>query len=147
MRHLLPITFAALAVATAAHAAPQVQAAWSRPAAAGTTGAGFMVLANTARKPDALVAASSPLAREVQIHRSEMKGGVASMRRLDRVPLAPGSRVTFAPGGSHLMFMGLTKPLKAGDHVPVTLVFDSGARVEALFVVGVAAPAGDHAHH
>ena len=37
---------AALALATPTLAAPQVQAAWSRPAAQGTTGAGFMTLAN-----------------------------------------------------------------------------------------------------
>ena len=145
MRLLLP-ALAALATATAANAAPQVQAAWSRPAAAGTTGAGFMVLANPSKTPDALVFATSPLAREVQIHQSRMVGGVASMQRLDRVPLPPGSRVTFGPGGYHLMLMGLKAPLQTGEAVPVILVFASGAKVEAAFVVGLAPPAG-HAHH
>lgn len=146
MRLILP-TVAAVALATAAHAAPQVQAAWSRPAAAGMTGAGFMVVTNTGKTPDALVSASSPIAREVQIHQSKMSNGVASMQRLDRVPMAPGARVTFAPGGYHLMFMGLTRPLKAGDKAPVTLVFASGAKVEATFVVGLGPPADGHAHH
>lgn len=149
MRRLLPTlsTLAAVAIAGAAHAAPRVEAAWSRPAAAGATGAGFMVLANPSKTPDALVFATSPLAREVQIHQSKMAGGVASMQRLDRVPLPPESRVTFAPGGHHLMLMGLKTPLRAGESVPVILVFASGARVEAAFVVGLAPPADDHAHH
>lgn len=141
--------FTALAVALAspALAAPQVQAAWSRPAAQGTTGAGFMTLANPDAKPDALVAAESPAAREVQIHQSSMKGGVASMQRASRVPVPASGRVTFAPGGYHLMLMGLTKPLKAGETVPVTLTFASGAKVKASFVVGLGPPVAGHAHH
>jgi len=141
------VAIAALAVATAAQAAPQVQDAWSRPAAQGTTGAGFMTLANPDAKPDALVKVETPLARQVQIHRSSMKGGMASMQQLERLPLPAGARVTFAPGGYHLMFVGLTKPLKVGDTVPATLTFASGATVKASFVVAIAPPAAEHHHH
>jgi periplasmic copper chaperone A len=137
----------ALGAASPALAAPQVQAAWSRPAAQGTTGAGFMTLANPDAKPDALVAVETPMAREVQIHQSSMRGGIASMAKAARVPVPAGGRVTFAPGGYHLMLMGLTKPLKAGDTVPVTLTFASGAKVKASFVVGLGPPVAGHPHH
>lgn len=148
MKHVLQIAaVAALAVATPALAAPQVQAAWSRPAAQGTTGAGFMTLTNPGKAADALVAAHSPLAREVQIHQSSMKGGMASMAKVGRVPTPPGARVTFAPGGYHLMLMGLTKALNVGDTIPVTLTFASGAKVKASFVVGMGPPVAGHAHH
>jgi periplasmic copper chaperone A len=146
MRYLL-LTLFAVAVAAPAAAAPQVQAAWSRPAAQGTTGAGFMTLTNPDAKADALVAVESPLAREVQIHQSSMKGGIASMAKAARVPVPAGGRVTFAPGGYHLMLMGLTKPLKAGDTVPATLTFASGAKVKASFVVGLDPPVAGHPHH
>ena len=53
---------AAAAIASAAQAAPQVGAAWSRPAAQGTTGAGFMTLSTHGAKPDAPVSAQSPTA-------------------------------------------------------------------------------------
>ena len=66
---------------------------------------------------------------------------------LERLPLPAGASVTFAPGGYHLMFVGLTKPLKAGDTVPATLTFASGAKVKASFVVGLAPPAAEHHHH
>lgn len=141
------IAAAVLAAASPALAAPQVQAAWSRPAAQGTTGAGFMILANPDAKPDALVAVESPLAREVQIHQSSMKDGIASMQKTARVPIPAGGRVTFAPGGYHLMLMGLTKALQAGDTVPATLTFASGAKVKASFVVGLSAPVAEHHHH
>lgn len=145
----LPILAAAAAamLATAAHAAPKVEAAWSRPAAAGTTGAGFMTLANPDAKADALTAVETPWAGQVQIHESSMAGGVARMQRVDRVEVPAGGRVTFAPGGYHLMFMGLTRALKMGDTLPATLTFASGAKVKASFVVGLSPPADAHAHH
>lgn len=140
-------TFAALALATAAQAAPQVEGPWTRPAAQGGTGAGFMTLRNPDAKPDALVAVESPLARQTQIHQSSMSGGVASMKMIPRVALAPGAAVTFAPGGYHLMFIGLTRPVKAGDTVPATLTFASGAKVKVSFVAGMGPPAAGHHNH
>ena len=137
---------AALSLATAAHAAPQVKAAWSRPAAQGTTGAGFMTLANPGPKADTLVSVASPLAREVQVHQSMVHDGVAMMMAASQVPVPAGGSVTFAPGGYHLMFMGLTKALKTGDALPATLIFASGVKVKASFVVRLTPPVAGHAH-
>jgi copper(I)-binding protein len=137
---------AALSFATAAQAAPQVTAAWSRPAAKGSTGAGFMTLTNPGGPADALVAVDSPVASGVQIHESSMRAGVASMRPVKSVPAPAGGHVTFGPGGYHLMFLDLKRPLKVGDVLPATLTFASGAKVKARFVVGLAPPAAAHAH-
>jgi copper(I)-binding protein len=145
----LPIlaALAAASFATAAQAAPQVSAAWSRPAAEGTTGAGFMTLTNSGPAPDALVSVESPWAKDAQIHHSSMTGGVARMQRVARVEIPAGGTVTFAPGGYHLMFMGLGRALKTGDRLPATLSFASGAKVKAQFVVGLAPPVDEHAGH
>ena len=137
----------AMAVATSAQAAPTVQAAWSRPAAQGMTGVGFMTLTNPGAKPDALVAVQSPAARAVQIHQSSLTGGVASMRPVRSVPVPPGGQVALAPGGYHLMFLGLAKAQKIGDSLPATLIFASGARAKVLFVVRLAPPITGHDHH
>ena len=147
---------AALAAATAAHAAPtyrqgtlEIDRPWSRPAAAGMTGAGFMTVTNRGKAADALVAVESPVARKVEMHRSGMTGGVMSMQRLDKTPLPPGATVDFAPGGNHLMLIGLLKPLKTGDRAPATLTFASGTKIKVEFVVGTgAAPAAaGHGRH
>jgi copper(I)-binding protein len=138
---------AAVSVAAAAHAAPQVTAAWSRPAAAGTTGAGFMTLANPGPKPDALVSVESPWASSVMVHLSTVAKGVATMGMVASVPVPVGGHVTFAPGGYHLMFTGLKRPLNMGDRLPATLTFASGAKVKASFVVALAPPvAATRAH-
>lgn len=131
---------AAVSIASAAQAAPQVSAAWSRPAAQGTTGAGFMTLTNPGAKADALVSVESPLSGHVMVHQSSMSGGMASMKMVASVPVPAGGSVTFAPGGYHLMFTGLTRPLNVGDRLPATLTFASGAKVNATFVVGLAPP-------
>jgi copper(I)-binding protein len=138
------VASSALMFATAAAAAPGVQVVrpWSRPAPAGATGAGYLTLVNRGAKPDALVAVSSPLASGAMIHRSAVSSGVASMQHVDHVELAPGASVTFAPGGYHVMFMGLKKPLVTGDALPATLTFASGARMNVAFAVRVTPPPG-----
>lgn len=144
------LAFGAIAASAAAAAAPQtppqVTQAWSRPAVAGSTGAGFMTLANPGKAADALVAAQSPAAKTTEIHRSSMAaGGVMKMEKQARVAIPAGGTVVFAPGGYHLMFIGLTRTLKAGDKVPATLTFASGVRVKTEFEVRVTPP-GSHHH-
>jgi hypothetical protein len=135
------LTFALLAAsATAASAAPIVTAAWSRPAAQGTTGGGYFTLTNPRGPADALVAVESPVSDMAMMHRSSTAGGVATMAMVDAVSVPKGGAVTFAPGGYHVMFTDLKRPLKMGDSFPATFRFRSGARVKATFVVGLTPP-------
>jgi copper(I)-binding protein len=129
----------ALSVA-AAQSAPamglEVLQPWSRPAVAGTTGAGYMVIANHGKAADVLTAVESPIAAKVEIHQMSMAGGVMSMARRDRIAIPAGGTVAFGPGGYHLMLLNLKRTLRAGDDAPATLVFASGARVGVRFKVG-----------
>ena len=136
-----------LPAAAAAGAAPaiEVQQPWSRPAAAGGVGVGYLTLVNKG-PADALVAVESPTARKVEMHASSMEGGVMRMSPEARVALPAGSRVTFAPGGRHLMLIGLKRPLKQGDRAPATLRFASGARLKVDFVVTPTPPSAGPAH-
>ena len=69
--------------------------------------------------------------------------GVARMVHLDAIDIPAGGSVTLAPGGLHIMLMGLTGPVTEGDMIPATLVFETAGRVEVEFSVD--APAGmDH---
>jgi copper(I)-binding protein len=151
MKQLL-LSAAALVAASAAAlpcaAAVEIAQPWSRPAVAGSTAVGYLTLVNRGKAPDAVVAVESPLARKVEVHRSSMSAGVMSMQRVEQVAVPAGGSVTFAPGGNHLMFLGLAKTLRAGDSLPAVLRFASGARVKTVFQVGAgAAPPKEHAHH
>ena len=42
----------------------------------------------------------------------------------DGIIVSAGKKVSLAPGGMHLMFMGLTQQLKTGDEHIITLTFD-----------------------
>lgn len=133
---------AALMVAAGAHAATfragvlEVSQAWSRPAVAGVNGVGYLTVANRGPAADTLVAVESPLAARIEMHRSSMVGGVMSMTSVTRVGVPAQGQAVFGPGGYHLMLIGLKKALLAGDEVPATLTFASGAHLKITLAVG-----------
>jgi copper(I)-binding protein len=118
----------------------EVRNPWSRPAAAGMVGVGYMTLVNPGARPEALVSVESPAANRVEIHRSTMEHGVMTMSPQARVETPAGGSVAFAPGGYHLMFIGLKRELKPGDKLPATLVFEGGRRIRIEFSVGNGGP-------
>lgn len=124
---------------------------WTRETAPGqAVGGGFMTIANRGSQADRLLSASSPAARQVQIHTVAMDGGIMRMRPLVQgVAIPAGQAVALKPGGYHLMLIGLKQPLRHGTTVPVTLQFQrAGAlRVElAVQPIGATGPAQGHDH-
>lgn len=120
---------------------------WTRAMRAGGTGAGFMTIRNTGAAPDRLVAARSPVAGVVELHTHIREGEVMRMRPVPAIELPAGQAVTLAPGGLHLMLIGLTRALDQGGRVPVTLVFERAGEVEVqLAVEGAGARGPAHRH-
>ena len=62
-----------------------------------------------------------------------------------------GGAVALKPGGYHLMFMGLKRPLKKGERFPVTLRFQTAGTLKVQFAVqpigSTEAIETDHAKH
>lgn len=118
---------------------------WTRatPPTAPTAG-GFLTVTNKGTTPDKLISAKSAAAETVQIHTMKMEGNVMRMREQDGgLEIAPGATVTLAPGHLHLMMMGLKGPLKQGEKVPVTLVFEKAGPIDvelAVMAMGASAP-------
>ena len=115
----------------------RIERPWSRVTPPGTpVGSGYMTIVNTADESDRLVAAESPVAGRVQIHRSVKKDGQSSMvHQKDGVVVPPDGRIEFSPGGYHLMLMQLGGPLEEGERVPITLHFERAGAVEVELVV------------
>ena len=88
-----------------------------------TTGAFVTLHSSEAAK---LVSVSSPAARSAEIHASGQEQGVMHMHALDALALPAGQRVELKPGGFHIMLVGLTRALVAGDTVPLTFTFEDG---------------------
>ncbi len=93
-------------------------------------GAVYVLIENRGSEPDALLAATSDAAGTVELHETRQEGGVMRMRPLAKVDVPPGGRIEMKPGGHHIMLLGLTRDLHAGDTVSVRLRFEkAGERV------------------
>lgn len=110
---------------------------WARTTAtASVPGVGYLVVENTGADDDRLLAAHSPAAARVELHRTEIEDGIARMRpALEGVALPAGTIVELGPGGYHLMLMGLAEPLAAGQRVPLTLRFERAGEVAVELAV------------
>lgn len=121
----------------------KIEAPWARPTPGrAKNGAAFMTLVNTGETADSLVSATSDAADRTEVHAHIMDGGVMRMRKVDGVEVVPGSPTVLKPGGLHLMFLGLKKPLKIGETVAVTLTFAKAGKVEVRIPVANAAAGG-----
>lgn len=111
-------------------------------------GGGFLTITNTGTTADRLVSATSAAAGQVQVHEMKMDGNIMRMRELENgLEIPPGATVTLAPGGLHLMMMGLKNPLKENTRVPVTLVFEKAGKIDVeLVVMAIGASPGAHKH-
>lgn len=142
----LALAAALLLLATpvlAASASVRVTRAWARPAPQGGNGAGYAVIINTGPKADKLTTVASPVATRIEIHESMVMGGQAMMHaRPGGMGIPSGGTAALKPGGFHLMMMGLKRPLKTGEHFPMTLTFQKAGRVQVDFVVQPLPPAG-----
>lgn len=100
-----------------------VKNAWVRGTvpAQKATGA-FMEI--TGKSATRLVHADSPIAGSVEIHNMTMENGVMKMFPVDGIDVPAGKTVKLAPGGYHVMFMGLKQQMKPGDRVPLKLTFE-----------------------
>lgn len=85
--------------------------------------AAYLTIMNHGGAPERLVGAETPRASRVEIHESVLTDDVMRMRELDGVDIPAGGSVELAPGGIHIMLMGLTQPLVEGEDVELTLRF------------------------
>mgnify|MGYP002778449970 CR=1 FL=1 len=148
---------AAKAAAAKGGAEMHAYGAWARATPPGSTvTAAYVSFHNPQAAADRLLEVSTPLAKRSEVHETRVENGVAKMRRVEALTIAPDQALKMAPGGTHLMLMGLTGPLQAGQKVPLRLRFENAGVVEVQATVrapeaGKAeagkAEQGGHAHH
>lgn len=130
-----------------------IQHPWSRETAVGqAAGGGFLTIVNSSAREDRLLSGTSPAAAEVQLHSMTMNGGVMRMRQVSEgIAIPAKGSVELKPGGYHIMFMGLKRPLRQGERVPVTLRFQRAGSVTVQFAVQPVGATGPmevgHARH
>lgn len=95
----------------------------------GDRGAAYMIITNAGTVDDALIAASSSVSTATEVHESVMNGDQVTMREVDKIAVPAGKAVELKPGGYHVMFIGLKKPLTVGETVEVELTFEKAGKV------------------
>lgn len=123
-----------------------VVAAWARATPPGaSTGAAYLTIENRGAVDDRLLSAATPAARAVMPHETVEAGGIARMRPIETPAIPAGGRLEMTPGGMHLMLMDIAHPLREGENIPLTLVFE---RAGSLIVEApIGAMGGDTPPH
>jgi copper(I)-binding protein len=90
---------------------------------------GYMTVRNHSSRPTVLTGASSPSCDMLMLHRSTAD----TMMAVRSVTIPAGGRLSFSPGGYHLMCM--QPKMRPGERVPVTLTFQNAGKVRTMFPV------------
>ena len=105
-----------------------VEHPWARSASTGNSAA-YFVLENEGAA-DRLIGVSSDVAGSARMHATTIDAqGIARMMPVQAVDVPAGAAATFAPGGLHVMLIGLTKPLVEGQAFPLSLTFEKAGAV------------------
>lgn len=123
MKYLISIALIAASAGALAQSSVEIKDPWVRATVAQQKATGaFMQL--TAKADSKLVEIRSPVAGVAEIHEMAMDNNVMKMRQVPGLALPAGQPVELKPGGYHVMLQDLKAPVKEGDVVPVTLVFE-----------------------
>lgn len=118
--------------------------AWSRATAPSQkTGGVFLRIENAGGEPDRLIGVETEIADTASLHAMIRDGDVMKMRPLENgVEVPANGHVVLAPGGRHVMLIGLREQLIKASTVPLTLIFERAGRLEIEAVVEAAGSRG-----
>ena len=133
-----------IATAAAQTTTIQIDHCWAR-ASVTKTGAVYMTIKNTGNADDRLVAVATPVADRAQLHIEMNDNGIMKMRPLSAIDVKANSTVTLAPGGMHVMLIGLKQRLKEGQSFPMTLTFEKAGTLHVTVATQKAGATNDMA--
>jgi copper(I)-binding protein len=137
-RILIAWTLGAVAASLSAQAIDakiRIDGAWARRAPIFDTGSSkgngavYATLVNPGKEPDALIAATSNAADAVELRQSFQASGKVKVRQVEKIDVPAGERVEMQPGGYHIMLLDLTRELKVGEVVDLTLQFQKAGKI------------------
>jgi copper(I)-binding protein len=118
---------------------------WARATVAANGGA-FLSVENTGTTPDKLLRASTDVAGTVELHTHIKEGDIMRMRQVQAIDIPVNQKVTLAPGGFHIMLMGLKKKLVEGERFPLTLEFEKAGKITVEIAIDKPGASGTEQH-
>ncbi len=103
--------------------------AWARIADSGATSGAYLDVVNNDSLPLLLIGVSTDDAYAAEVHETMQHDGMAHMTPRAEITIAPGTALAMAPGGVHIMLVGVRRALAAGDSVRVRLRFGDSSAV------------------
>jgi periplasmic copper chaperone A len=125
------VTTAACTPRSAPPAPPRVVVAnsWARIADSGATSGAYLEIRNNDTVAITLVSVATNDAGAAEVHESMQLRGMARMMPRPSLLIAPAEVVIMAPGGVHVMLVGLHRALAVGDSVRLQLHFSDSTTV------------------
>ncbi len=116
--------------------------------AGGASGAIFFMVHNNTEVDDRLLAATTGAAMRAELHGNvEDANGMMSMVAVEGgLALPRGEMLELGRGGEHIMLMGLTRPLRDGDMIALTLTFEVAGDIMIEVPVDNARKPGEGGH-
>lgn len=102
---------------------------WARASTAGDNSASYVVIKNSG-PADTLIAVRGDVATNIELHTVESVDGMMRMKQVDGGIVIPSNDMQILkPGSYHIMMIGLTRDLVAGDRIALTLTFANAGDV------------------
>lgn len=92
-----------------------------------TVSAAFLQLENKSGVSRAIINATSPVSKVVELHAHTHENGMMQMRRVEAIEIPANGKTVLEPGGLHIMLIGLHDPLMIDQKVAITLEFKDGS--------------------
>jgi copper(I)-binding protein len=126
---VLGVAFGLRAVAAAGQKEPSVSDGWVKaPAPGDTTAAAFATVENPGMYAIYLLSATTDAADKVEFREAGPDGALKA-QAIAEVTVPAYESVTMSPKGLQLLLVGLKRPLKEGDMVPLTLTTELGLKL------------------
>jgi len=94
--------------------------------------AAFMTLENTTSKDISLEKAWCDIAQATELHTSEIKNGIRTMHKIEKIDIPANSSTVLKPGAFHIMLIGLKKSLEVGETIDISLKFSDGTTQKTI---------------
>jgi len=108
--------------------------------------AAYMTLQNSGSALQ-LIGVQASFVKEAQLHTVIEENGMVKMRQVESFTLARDGILTLSESDKHIMLLGLTRPLVAGESVTLVLEFDDGSKLPVSLMVSKQNMAKINSHH
>jgi len=97
--------------------------------------AAYVTINNVANTADTLLKVTSSAVNSLSVHQTKNVDGMMKMLSADNLQIPANGKIDLAPGGYHIMLMGLEKALAEHQEITMTFEFKNAGKIDIIFPV------------